>query len=304
MTSYQTQEMRGAIESSLDLLSADDVFSVPDRGSRRKWDGPWWHMATLCEMGESELVPSSAVGRACELLKRGAWPRFVITKEDAPMSNADRSKMDCCHCELGVFYMTLAACGCDVDEELPWIREWFLSHQLPDGGLNCSPSAYRKSRKSSVVSTLPPLEAILLYTNREFTDAEARFLDDGARYLIEHRLVCTKKDGRVINGEWLKPMFPRFFEYDILRGLNYLVAWAERREQALKVGTIEEGLQQLDPYVADGRILVGRHVNDKNSDWSGRTFPLLKVVSEVAKHSPYLKKELDTVQGAVRAMIN
>ncbi len=206
----------------MDVLASDDAFSIPDRTSRRKWKGPWWHMATLCEMGEARRIPKLAAKRALELLKLGAWPKFVITEEDAPKRNTDRSKMDCCHCELGVFYMILSSCGCDVDGELPWVREWFLQHQLPDGGLNCSPSAYRNSRKSSIVSTLPPLEAVLFSTKRPFTDVEERFLDEGARYLIEHSLVCSKKDGSVINHEWLKPFFPRFFEYDILRGLHYL----------------------------------------------------------------------------------
>ena len=64
--------------------------------------------------------------------------------------------------------------------------------------------------KSSIVSTLPPLEAILWHTDREFTEQEAVFLDEGARYLIEHRLVCSKQNGNVIDTDWLKPCFPRF----------------------------------------------------------------------------------------------
>ena len=164
-----------AIESSLEALASDEAFAIPDRKSRRKWSGPWWHMAILCEMGEARRVPQRAAERALELLKEEAWPKFVITSEDAPKSEADRTKMDCCHCELGVFYKVLWTCGCDMDPELPWIREWFLKHQLPDGGLNCEPSAYIASQKSSIASTLPPLEAILFCTDRKFTIAEGNF---------------------------------------------------------------------------------------------------------------------------------
>ena len=163
--------MVNAIEHSMEVLGAEDAFAIPDRKSRRKWEGPWWHMATLYEMGEAKRIPKRAVKRALELLKHGAWPKFVITQEDAPKNSADRTKMDCCHCELGVYYAILSACGCDVDAELPWVRAWFLKHQLPDGGLNCSASANRNSRKSSIVSTLPPLEAILLFTRRKYTGA-------------------------------------------------------------------------------------------------------------------------------------
>ena len=140
--------MPRAVDLTLEVLKADDIFPIPDRKSRMKWNGPWWHMAALYEMGESARIPESAVIKALALLKNGAWPRFVIRREDAPRRDSDRAKMDCCHCELGVFYMILASCGCDVDAVLPWIRDWLLQHQLPDGGLNCSPAAYRESGKA------------------------------------------------------------------------------------------------------------------------------------------------------------
>lgn len=288
------------MESSLALLASEELFPIPDRMSRRKWDGPWWHMATLCEMGESSRIPRSAAEGALELLKRGAWPRFVLTEEEAPGSEADRAKMDCCHCELGVFYMILSACGFEVDVELPWIRAWFLEHQLPDGGLNCEPSAYGGSRKSSIVSTLPPLEAVLFFTRREYTGAEAEFLDEGARYLIEHRLVCSKKDGTVINGEWLKPFFPRFFEYDILRGMYFLVEWSRRRRKVLPGDLIEEGLQRIGGYTGKSGVVIGRHVNDESGGWNGSSFPLLQSVSQVGKESPYLTRQLDAVVAAAQ----
>ena len=292
--------MASPMETSLALLASDEVFSIPDRTSRRKWDGPWWHMATLFEMGESRKVPRAAAERALELLKRGAWPRFVITAEDAPGSEADRAKMDCCHCELGVFYMVLSSCGFEVDRDLPWIRPWFLEHQLPDGGLNCEPSAYGGSRKSSVVSTLPPLEAVLFFTRREYTAAEAEFLDEGARYLIEHRLVCSKKDGTVINEEWLKPFFPRFFEYDILRGMYFLAEWSRRRGKGLPGDLIEEGLHRIGRYTGKSGVVIGRRVNDENGGWNGRSFPLLQSVSELGKESPYLTRQLNAVVAAVQ----
>ena len=68
-----------AIFRTVNLLESDDIFHVPDRNSRMKWNGPWWHMAALYEMGESGRIPESAVTRALKLLKDGAWPRFVVT---------------------------------------------------------------------------------------------------------------------------------------------------------------------------------------------------------------------------------
>ncbi|MBB31321.1 MAG: hypothetical protein CME25_20725 [Gemmatimonadetes bacterium] len=76
--------------------------------------------------------------------------------------------------------MTLSTGGCDVDEELSWIREWFLRDQLSDGGLNCDPGTNLNSRRNSIVSSLPPLETLLRFTRPNYTKAEARFLDEGA----------------------------------------------------------------------------------------------------------------------------
>ena len=91
--------------------------------------------------GGSRADSPVSIDSALEQVKHGAWQQFVIAEHDAPQTEADREKMDCCHCELGVFYMILSACGCDTETDLPWMRSWFLQHQLSDGGLNCEPDA-------------------------------------------------------------------------------------------------------------------------------------------------------------------
>ncbi|TVX93322.1 hypothetical protein [Paenibacillus agilis] len=285
-----------AIEESIKFLEFAPNFTK-DHGeyTRRKWDGAWWRMAALYEMGEVSRIPKSAILRAKNLLKDQVWPIFIISADDHPISKSDKMKLDCCHCELAVFYMILMAYGCDLDKELPWIREWILKHQLPDGGLNCDSEAYTHSRKSSIVSTLPPLEAILFYTDREFTEQEASFLDEGARYLMEHRLVCSKQNEGVIDMNWLKPCFPRFFEYDILRGMFFLVEWSRRRNKPLPVALLREGLDRLNPLITAGGIRSGRQIFDPQGPWSGETFPLLEAVSSVDVVSPYLTRQLDYV---------
>ncbi|MDP4098811.1 hypothetical protein OIN60_18950 [Paenibacillus sp. P96] len=285
-----------AMEESINFLKSASKYEMThSENSRRKWDGFWWHMAVLYEMGEVKLIPESAIVTAQDLLENQVWQTFIISIDDHPTSESDKMKLDCCHCELAVFYMILMAYGCDLDKELPWIREWILKHQLPDGGLNCDPEAYTHSRKSSIVSTLPPLEAILWHTDREFTEQEAVFLDEGARYLIEHRLVCSKQNGTVIDTEWLKPCFPRFFEYDILRGMSFLAEWSQRRSKALPVGLLTEGLNRLNTFMDEGGLRVGRQVFDPQGAWDGHTFPLLEAVSGIGDISPYLTGQLEQV---------
>ncbi|WP_316568896.1 hypothetical protein [Neobacillus sp. YIM B06451] len=290
------QSIHDAIEVSIRFLESNPEFDFERcKYGRRKWNGAWWHMATLYEMGEVKRIPASAIARAKYLLEVQTWPTFVINANDYPTSEADRMKMDCCHCELAVYYMILMAYGCDLDNELPWIREWFLKHQLPDGGLNCEPTAYTHSHKSSLVSTLPPLEAILWYTNRPFTEQEAVFLDEGARYLIEHNLVCSKENGHIINMDWLNPCFPRFFEYDILRGMSFLAEWSRRRNKPLPVSVLKEGLQRLNNHIEETGLRIGRQVFDPQGPWGGFTFPLLEEVAGIGNISPYLTKQLAAI---------
>lgn len=274
--------IRHAIEDSIRFLESTPDLTMENCGdSRRKWNGAWWHMAALYEMGEVRQIPESAIAKAKKILETQAWSVFIISADDHPTSEIDKIKMDCCHCELAVFYMILMDYGCDLDKELPWIREWFPQHQLSDGGLNCEPDAYTHSNKSSIVSTLPPLEAILYYTNRAFTVQEADFLDQGARYLIEHRLICSKQSGNIIDLEWLKPCFSSFFEYDILRGMSFLAEWSRRRNKPLPTDLLNEGIRRLSSYIDPAGLQIGRQVFDPQGPWGGHTFELLEVVAGI-----------------------
>ncbi|MEM9158766.1 MAG: hypothetical protein AAGB46_06915 [Verrucomicrobiota bacterium] len=291
-----------AIKESIEVLGVDDQLgSEGGGGSRWKWQGAWWHMATFLEMGESWRIPESSIHMALDLLKLRTWPKFVVDREDGPQRDEDRSKMDCCHCELAVFYMILRDWGVDVDVEVPWIRAWFLKHQLPDGGLNCTPDAYGDSMKSSLVSTLPPLEAVLLYTDCDYTEEEKRFLDEGARYLIEHRLCRAKADGRLLNEDWLKPSFPRFFEYDILRGMRFLVEWSRRREKSVPAKVLREGLQLLEPCVEGDSVFVGSRVWGRDGRWESESFRLLLETGQVGHRNPWLSEEYRSVLASLRS---
>ncbi len=206
-----------------------------------KWDSPWWHMQLLSELGEAKLIPLETA-KALAASIRATWkPFFPKTKAEVPPGQ-DAYRIIACHCALGTAMQLLSACGLDVDAEVPFGRKFLLDSQLPDGGLNCETEAYETSRKSSMVSTVPALEAILYCTKRPFTPEEEAFLDRGARYLIAHKLFRTTKGG-IIKSEWLEPCFPRFYDYDVLRGLSFLshlgsqrpIQWREHCGEALDI---------------------------------------------------------------------
>lgn len=278
-------------KTSIDFLnSCSTKGSVWGNESRLKWTGAWWHMAVLVEMGLMDRVPQSALVCALEQLKVNTVPYFIYQELEY-----EGDKMTCCHCELATFAIILDACGIDVDTELPWIRSWLLKAQLPDGGLNCESEAYAHSHKSSLVSTLPPLEFVLHHTHRPFTPEEVQFLASGASYLVEHRLVRSIRTREILNSSWLKPCFPRFFEYDILRGLHFLAAWSQNFGTLIPSELIAESVELMRPYIKSGTVSIGRLVYGVEYDWPEPTFELLDSVSKLGRVSPYLTEQLKVI---------
>ncbi|MBC7831320.1 MAG: hypothetical protein H7Y62_04795 [Hyphomicrobium sp.] len=95
-----------------------------------------------------------------------------------------------------------------------------LAEQLEDGGWNCEAPA---SKRSSFHSTICVLEGLLEYekahgASAAVTDARVRAED----YLLQRRLLRSLSSGEVINRRWTSFLFPPNWQYDVLRGLDYL----------------------------------------------------------------------------------
>lgn len=224
-----------------------------------KWDSPWWQMQLLHEMGLSSRIPRSVVDKTVEILKNHYLPFFPLREEEIP-AGTDPYRRIACHCAVGGMYQILFAAGVDVDLELPWMRAWILKHQLPDGGVNCDEKAYLKSvPKSSVVSTLPCLEAILLRRDRDLTEGEREFLERGAKYLRDRRLVRRASSDEIIDQDWLEIRFPRFYDYDFLRGYSFLVRWRAESGFVIPDELTEEVEVRVRNQSRDGRIVLKRY---------------------------------------------
>ncbi len=95
-----------------------------------------------------------------------------------------------------------------------------LSEQLADGGWNCEAPG---STRSSFHSTICVLEGLLEYERRhgptpDVADAARR----GQDYLLERRMLRSPTTGEIINAKWMQFTFPPNWQYDVLRGLDYL----------------------------------------------------------------------------------
>lgn len=208
-----------SVESSLDYLASADCFDSLRRDPYwPKWDSPWWHMTLLWELGKASLIPKAACDAMMESIDR-KWRRGWLPSE-LP-GDVNRKTDIPCFCGAGTIEQVLRAAGADVDAGVPWLRGWGLKYVLKDGGVNCD----EDSLKSSFQSTVVLAEAVL--SRPELTEEEVRFLDGAANYLIVRKLFRTS-GGDVVDIGWLTPKFPRFYDYDVARGLRYLSGWAKR----------------------------------------------------------------------------
>lgn len=293
-----------AISNSINYLASEEaLMSIEQDPYWPKWNSPWWHMVLLWEMGHVSKIPPQAIHKIVQVLNTHYLKFFPLQENELP-DGVDPYRHIACHCALGTIYQVLYTYGIHPDEELPWIRSWFLKYQLPDGGLNCDESAYSKETlKSSMLSALPPLEAILLCTPRYYTNEENIFLNKGAAYIISHKLFRSiSKNGKIINEDWLKLCFPRFYNYDILRGLSFLAKWAKLCNKSIPYEVISESINIIYDNFPNMVLSTQRlpHENtktlliDSDNNWthghSSTMFNLLLKISDISTHSPYLTK--------------
>ncbi len=209
------------IETSLAYLRSDAALASLARGVYQpKWDSPWWHALLLFELGVADRIPRPVIDAIAAGLD--AAPRAL----DAD----DTQGFVPCHCALGCMAQVLDVHGV----VLPWTEDWLVRYQMADGGLNCDASAYGVTGEcpSSMVGTVPALEAMLLGDPARWSPARRAFVDRAARCVIDRAFVrgsSTKHNAEERDAApgWLLLAFPRFYFYDVLRGMAAVARWTE-----------------------------------------------------------------------------
>lgn len=294
----------GAVEETVTALSGERArASLSADPYWPKWDTPWWRITLLDELGLAERVPPTTA-QALLAAARASYITFFPYRVEEVPAGCDPVRGSLCHCALGTLERVLTACGIAVERELPWVRGWYVKYALADGGFNCDEAAYtRVQPHSSMVSTVPVLEVLL--SRPDLTGEESVVLDRGARYLLDRRLCRSLSKGlALIDPAWLEPTFPRFYEYDILRGLSFVVRWARRRGVKLPPPAIAEAVEELAKRTApDGTLAPHRRAwqgattlaQDAAGAWTrghpARSFPLLEEAGAVSKPSAALTRE-------------
>lgn len=301
-----SEDLEVEIADSVRYLASDDALRSIERDPYwPKWHSPWWHMLLLFELGEARRIPARAAAAMVDGLNALPVKVLPIRPEDAVVN--DRWRDYPCHCALGSMDRVLTACGIDVDTALPWAKPWFVRYQMGDGGLNCDESAYlcEDECPSSMVATIAPFDAML---REPWTAEQRQFLERAAAFLIARKLQLGSSSAhnareREREAGWLAPTFPRFYYYDVLRGLAALVAWSERSAQTLPRQAIEGVVDHLVTKFPDGVIRIQRkgfaicprtHAQNPDGTWSDHptsSFPLLDASSAIGRPSAALTRQ-------------
>jgi len=259
--------VEGALAKSKSYLSSLAALQSIERDPYwPKWDSPWWHMSLLNEMNLAKEIPKPAISKMVHALNNHYLPVFPVREEEVPIGTDPYRKIACL-CAVGNMYQVLFNAGVNVDREIPWMREWFLRYQLADGGLNCDEKIYTKPiPKSSIVTTVSCLEAVLFCRARKLTQEEVAFLEKGANYLLRQKLFRRVSTGEVIDKNWLEIRFPRFYEYDFLRGFYFLAKWRQHSGFSIPDELVDEVERLVSLQMVDEGIKLKRYnLFDKRS---------------------------------------
>ncbi len=170
------------------------------------WTATTWTLNTLRDWG---LDPSALAGTAQLLGENSRWEY-----DDLPYWGGE---VDCC-----INGYTLAS-GTWLGADVSGIAQWFLDHQLEDGGWNCE--WVEGSTRSSFPSTLNSLKGMLYFeiaTGGSEALRASRHV--GEEYLLKRRLLYTLSTGEIVGWWATKFVYPFRHFYSALSAADYFRA--------------------------------------------------------------------------------
>jgi hypothetical protein len=169
------------------------------------WTATTWTLNSLREWGLDPAVLRER--RTAELLAENSRWEY----ENLPYWSGE---VDCC-----INAWTVAN-GLWLGADITGIVDWFLEHQLPDGGWNCE--WVEGSTRSSFHSTLNSLKGLLAYDAATGgTDATHAARRSGEEYLLRRSLFRRLSTGQQV-GPWVDRFaYPFRWVYNVLNAAEY-----------------------------------------------------------------------------------
>ena len=186
------------------FFPADFDFDDPSEAGQ-PWTATTWTLNTLREWGLDASVLRDR--RTAELLGEHSHWEY----DGSPYWSGE---VDCC-----INAWTVAN-GVWLGADVTVIVDWFVEHQLPDGGWNCE--WVEGSQRSSFHSTLNSLKGLLAYEIATAGSAEVHAARRRAQeYLLERHLL-RRLATNVVVGDWVNDFsYPIRWSYSALNAAEY-----------------------------------------------------------------------------------
>ena len=180
------------------------ALNRPDDDEGQPYTATTWTLNALRVWG---VAASALAGTADKLAANSRWEY-----DDLPYWGGE---VDCC---INAF--TLAN-GAWLGVDMSGLAEWFLEHELPEGGWNCE--WVEDSSRASFHSTLNSLRGILYYERAVGGHEDLRAARHRAQeYLLQRRLLYRLTTGAPV-GPWVERFaYPFRWPYTALRALDHL----------------------------------------------------------------------------------
>lgn len=257
----EQRNFRNLRQETLAFLASDTATQMLQQDVYwPKWDSPWWHILALKEAGALHEVPHSFLDALLQQADQQYIKSFPLTEAELPEGcNPYRDIL--CFCALGTLWQLPNS-----QAYLAWAENWFERYQLPDGGYNCDEQAYLKQPpRSSFVSSLPMYEALLQQPH--LTPAQQALLGAGSRYLQQREFCKSLSKQQVADASWLTPMLPLFYDYDVIRGMQFVLNSHLQWGTSLDLESFAFAFTQVHQQLSAPETVFRSPLNTENFSW-------------------------------------
>ena len=224
---YLREEIKESSRVRALLHDRDEFGRIrPVHHPYKKWIGAHWVFATLADIGypqgDGELIPIRDQVFDCwlnpktiqERVYAGVSPSQPYRGVPVIQGRARR----CASQQANALYSAVAL-GL-MNESCHRLADYLIRWQWPDGGWNCDRRP--EASTSSFWESLIPLRALSIYARATGRPEARKAAERAAEVFLKRRLFRRRRDGLVMNPQFLRFHYPCYWRYDILFGLKVM----------------------------------------------------------------------------------
>lgn len=194
------------------LLSERDGRGQIPFSPYKKWCGAHWVLAALADLGyppgDPDLIPL-----------RDQVYDWLFGRKHEQKIKCIRGRVRRCASQEGNalhYLLCLGLADSNTDELARRLLKW----QWPDGGWNCDkrPDAVH----SSFMESLIPLRGLALHARLTGSKESQAAAEQAAEVFLQRRMYRSRRDGKIIQSDFLRLHYPCYWHYDILFGLKVM----------------------------------------------------------------------------------